>query len=171
MAETLAVPIPMELVLVPYMVAKPDRLWQAATVTFLGCLLSSLIGYGVGYALFESVGQWFIQSSGYEDSYAKFQDFFDRYGFWAITLIGLLPIPFQTAMIGAGSVGYPIWLFVLATLLSRGVRYFGLAALTAGYGDRVRALWRHNKPATIAAATGIVIIFTIAMRAVSSRIF
>jgi len=171
MAETIVVPIPMELVLVPYMVAKPERLWQAATVTFLGCLASSLIGYAVGLALYESVGQWFISALGYEQSYEKFQDFFNEYGFWAIVLIGLIPIPFQIAMIGAGSVAYPIHLFVLATLFSRGVRYYVLAALTAGYGDWVRAKWREERVKTSLAAIFLIATFSLGMRAIAARIF
>jgi len=171
MAETIVVPIPMELVLVPYMVAKPERLWQAATVTFLGCLASSLIGYAVGLALYESVGQWFISALGYGQSYEKFQDFFNEYGFWAIVLIGLVPIPFQIAMIGAGSVAYPVYLFVLATLLSRGVRYYALAALTAGYGDRVRTRWREDRVKTSLVAIFLIVTFSLGMRAIAARIF
>ena len=54
---------------------------------------------------------------GMEESYQAFQGFFNRYGFAAILAIGILPIPFQVAMITAGLSGYPILLFVLAALL------------------------------------------------------
>ncbi len=69
---------------------------------------------------------------GMEQSYQAFQGFFDQYGFAAILAIGILPIPFQVAMITAGLSGYPIALFALAALIARGLRYYGEDQPSAG---------------------------------------
>ena len=136
--ETIILPIPLELVLIPLMAVNRQRLWLLATVTTAGCLIASLIGYSIGLLLYQSVGTWFIEFMGMEQSYQSFQAFFDQYGFAAILAIGILPIPFQVAMITAGLSGYPIMLFVLATLIARGLRYFVLAWLVhrVGHGSR-----------------------------------
>ncbi|WP_457944752.1 YqaA family protein [Vreelandella alkaliphila] len=127
--ETIILPIPIELVLIPLMAINQQRIWAMATATTLGCLIASIVGYTVGMVLYQSIGTWFIEFMGMEQSYQSFQTFFEQYGFAAILAIGILPIPFQVAMITAGLSGYPIMLFVLAALLARGLRYFGLAWL------------------------------------------
>lgn len=146
--ETLIVPVPIELVLIPLMAAHRERIWALAAVTTAGCLLASLVGYAVGMMLFESLGRWFIETMDMESGYRAFQSFFDEYGFVAILTLGVLPIPFQIAMITAGLSGYPIALFVLAATLARGLRYFGLAWLVLRFGNRMGALWRRRALAT-----------------------
>ncbi|WP_235039593.1 YqaA family protein [Vreelandella profundi] len=142
--ETIILPIPIELVLIPLMAANKQRIWLLAAVTTAGCLIAAIVGYSVGMLLFQSLGTWFIEFMGMEQSYQAFQTFFDQYGFVAILAIGILPIPFQVAMITAGLSGYPILLFVLAALIARGLRYFGLAWLVHRFGHRVLALWKRH---------------------------
>lgn len=159
--ETIILPIPIELVLIPLMAVNKRRVWIIATVTTAGCLVASLVGYGVGMALFQSVGTWFIEFMGMQDSYQSFQSFFNQYGFIAILSIGILPIPFQVAMITAGLSGYPILLFVLAALLARGVRYFGLAWLVHRFGHRVEEMWKQH--ALMTSLVGGVVVLLIAL--------
>lgn len=159
--ETIILPIPIELVLIPLMAVNKRRVWIIATVTTIGCLVASLVGYGVGMALFQSVGTWFIEFMGMQDSYQSFQSFFNQYGFIAILSIGILPIPFQVAMITAGLSGYPILLFVLAALLARGVRYFGLAWLVHRFGHRVEEMWKRH--ALMTSLVGGVVVLVIAL--------
>jgi membrane protein YqaA with SNARE-associated domain len=103
--------------------------------------------------LYQSVGTWFIDTMGWQDAYQSFQGLFDRYGFLAILLVGLLPIPFQIAMLAAGLSGYPLHLFVLAAVIARGVRYYGLAWLVHRFGDAAQRLWeRHAFAAAFGAA-------------------
>ena len=54
--ETTILPIPIELVMVPYMLERPRQLWWVAAVTLVGCLVGALVGYAVGYFLFDSIG-------------------------------------------------------------------------------------------------------------------
>lgn len=157
--ETIILPIPIELVLIPLMAVNKQRIWIIATVTTVGCLVGSLVGYGVGMALFQSVGTWFIEVMGMQESYQSFQSFFNQYGFIAILSIGILPIPFQVAMITAGLSGYPILLFVLAALLARGLRYFGLAWLVHHFGHRVEEMWkRHALMTSLVAGVSVLVI-------------
>jgi len=156
--ETTVVPIPIEVVLIPFMLTNRDRLWLIAAVTLAGCLAGALVGYGVGYFLFESVGTWLIDTFGWQQSYQEFQGMFDRYGFWAVIAIGVTPIPFQVAMLVAGTAEYSILLFVLAAAIARGVRYFGLALLVHLFGERAMGLWeRHSTAVSIGILGGVVV--------------
>lgn len=168
--ETIIVPIPIEVVLIPLMALNRDRIWQIATVTTLGCLIAALVGYGVGMALYQSLGVWFIETMGMQSAYESFQTFFGQYGFVAILALGVIPVPFQIAMITAGVSGYPIYLFVLAALIARGIRYYGLAWLVLHFGTRAEDLWRRHALLTSLGAAGIVIGISFGMQALANRI-
>lgn len=144
--EAIIVPIPLELVLIPYMLKERQRVWAIAAAALAGCLVAALVGYFVGLALFESVGRWLLEVLQYTEQYQTFQDRFEQNGFWAIILVGVVPIPFQVAMLVAGSAGYSLPLFMLASAIARGIRYFGLALLVELVGDQALALWnRHSR--------------------------
>lgn len=158
--ETIIVPIPIEVVMIPYMLARRDLLWRIAAVTTFACLLAAAFGYGLGYFFYDSVGQSLIDLMGWQDDYAVFQDWFDAQGFWAILAIGVAPIPFQIAMLVAGVAGYPLVLFIIAAGIARGIRYFGLALLVRAFGGRALDLWqRHRLTASILllALVGVVV--------------
>lgn len=156
--ETIIVPIPIELVLIPFMVANRDRLWRTALVVTAGCLVASVVGYGVGYWLFETMGRWAIDTLGWQSGYEQFQGLFDRYGFWAIVMLGIVPVPFQTAMLAAGAAEYPLHLFVLAATVARGIRYFGLAGLVRAVGERAEALWERHRLLATGALVGVLLL-------------
>jgi|TARA_R110000850_G_scaffold122028_1_gene240003 membrane protein YqaA with SNARE-associated domain len=168
--ETIILPVPIELVLIPLMALNRHRIWRIATVTTAGCLAASLLGYGVGLVLYQSVGTWFIDTLGMQHAYLAYQGFFDRYGFVAILTLGILPIPFQVAMITAGLSGYPIALFVLAALIARGIRYFGLAWLVWKFGPRVETLWRRHALVTSLAAGVLVLGAALAMQTLAKAV-
>lgn len=154
--ETIIIPIPIELILVPMMAANRGRIWLIATITFAGCLLAAVVGYGVGMVLYESVGRWFLETMSYQGAYEQFRTFFDRQGFIAILIVGIVPIPFQIAMITAGLAGYPIYLFVLAAGIARGIRYYGLAWLVSRFGRRAERLWQRHAVLASLGAAGII---------------
>ena len=147
-AETLLVPIPIELILIPYMLANRARIWLVAAVVLSGNIAAALFGYALAYFAFSTFAPGLIEQMGWTESFAEFQSLFARHGFWAIVAIGVIPIPFQIAMLVAGAAEYPLLLFVAAALLARGVRYFGLGALVYYLGEATLGfVERHKKTA------------------------
>ncbi|WP_192036082.1 DedA family protein [Halomonas sp. YLGW01] len=145
--ETLLVPIPIEVILIPWMIAEPHRRFRIAGVALAGNLFAALIGYGLGSLAMAQWGETLIPLFGGEAAYQTFQARFLDNGFIAILAVGVIPIPFQTAMLVAGASDYPIPLFLLAALIGRGLRYFGLALLVALAGEAALGLWRrHARP-------------------------
>lgn len=155
-AETIIVPIPIELVLIPFMIANLHRLWLTATVVLAGCLAASIAGYGIGYLFFDTAGRWVIDYFGYQGAMQEFRLLFSQYGFWAVVAVGVIPIPFQVAMLAAGAAQYPVPLFVLAAVFARGIRYYGLALLVHLFGEQALALWEAHKTRTAIGATVII---------------
>lgn len=143
--ETTVLPIPIEVVLIPYMAAERRRAMTIAGIALAGCLLGAFAGYAVGYFLFETLGQRIIEWGGWQDSLEAFRRLFATQGFWAIIALGILPIPFQVAMLAAGAAGYPLVWFALAAAIARGLRYYGLAALVKRFGPAALGQWRRHK--------------------------
>lgn len=157
--ETIIVPIPIEVVLIPYMAANRSRIWLIATLVTAACIAASLVGYGVGYLFFQSIGTWFIETFDYRSAYESYRAFFSSHGFLAVLVVGVLPIPFQIAMIAAGLSAYPVHLFVLATLIARGLRYYGLSWLVYAFGENAKDLWhRHAVLVSLGAAVGVAVL-------------
>lgn len=155
--ESIVVPIPLEVVLVPYLLAHRERAWRTATVVTTGCLLGALTGYGVGFHLMEGLGASLVQALGWGEAMESFRSTLEEDGFWAILGIGIAPVPFQVAMLTAGAAGYPLPLFVLAAVIARGIRYYGLAALIVALGDRGRRFWEEHSAAILTIAGGLCI--------------
>lgn len=154
--ESTVLPVPLEILLIPYMAAERRRALTIAGIALAGCLLGSFAGYAVGYFLFETLGQRIIGWAGWEEPLETFRQLFAAQGFWAILALGILPIPFQVAMLAAGAASYPLVWFALATVIARGLRYYGLAALVKRFGPAALGQWRRHKlRATLVAAVAL----------------
>jgi membrane protein YqaA with SNARE-associated domain len=162
-AETIIVPIPIEVVLVPFMLARRHQIWRIATITTAGCLAAAVLGYGLGHFFFESAGRWLLDTLGYGAAFQSFQSTFNAHGFWAIVAIGIIPIPFQVAMLAAGIAGYPFLMFLLAATIARGIRYYGLACLVLTFGGRALDLWRSHSRTVGVAALALVMALLLAL--------
>ncbi|MDT8387807.1 MAG: VTT domain-containing protein [Thiogranum sp.] len=161
-AESTVVPIPLETLLIPAMQANRERLWLLAGAALGGCLLGALLGYAIGYALFDAIGEQLIALFGNPEQFQRALAKIRENGFLFVLSVGLIPIPFQIAMLAAGASHYSLSGYILATLLSRGIRYYGLAALVWKFGDRTQALIeRHKRTSIIVVIIVIILIWVI----------
>ncbi|MDP0491880.1 MAG: VTT domain-containing protein [Verrucomicrobiota bacterium JB023] len=148
-----------EFVMVPFLLARRKQIWLISTIVLVGCVLGALVGYGIGRFFFESAGQWLIDTFGLSGGMEKFRNLFDDYGFGALILVCITPIPFQAAMLAAGAASYSLPMFLLATLIGRGIRYYGLAAIVALMGEKAEEVWQKHT-FWITAGTVIVVVLT-----------
>ncbi|WP_017445090.1 YqaA family protein [Gayadomonas joobiniege] len=153
--ESLIVPIPLEAILVPLMQAKRDKLWLLALLATLGCILGALTGYFAGYFLFDSFGEQLISLFSDQQTFETIKQKMQNQGFWFVLMVGIIPIPFQIAMLAAGATQYSLAMFILATLIARSLRYFGLALvvyLAGNQAERLIAKYRWKAVFGLAAA-------------------
>jgi membrane protein YqaA with SNARE-associated domain len=97
-----------------------------------------LAGYLIGYALLETVGQWIIELYGLADRVAEYQAAYNRWGLWIILIKGLTPIPYKLVTIASGMAHFSLPVFIVASILTRGLRFFLVAALLRWYGAPIR---------------------------------
>lgn len=133
-AESSFFPIPPDVMLAPMALAKPAQAWRYALLTTLMSVLGGALGYLIGYFAFELVEPLFHQA-GYWQHYRQIEAWFDTWGFWIIFLAGFSPIPYKVFTISAGALGMAFVPFMLASLISRGARFFLVAALMVWGGE------------------------------------
>jgi len=139
-AESSVFPIPPDVMLIPMSLARPRRAFAFATLCTLTSVAGGLLGYAIGALLYDSVGQWLIHLYGYGNKVEVFREQYARWGTWIIILKGLTPIPYKVVTITAGFAGFSIGLFVICSIIARGMRFYLVAFLLNRYGDRARAI-------------------------------
>jgi membrane protein YqaA with SNARE-associated domain len=137
-AESSFFPLPPDILLIPMILARPRRAWLIAAVCTAASVLGGLVGYAIGYFLFDAVGRPVLEFYHAMDKYEALKAAFAHWGAWIIVLKGLTPIPFKLVTIASGVARFDLAAFVLASLVSRSLRFFLLAALLWWFGDPVR---------------------------------
>ena len=137
-AEASCFPIPPDALLIPMALARPDRAWRLALVCTIGSVAGGALGYFIGYAVFNQLARPLIELYGYGPRFAAFQALYAQYGLWIIVIKGLTPIPYKIVTIASGAAHFDFAVFMAASLVTRGARFFLVAALLRFFGTPVR---------------------------------
>jgi len=138
-AESSFFPIPPDVMLVPMILANRQKAFTIALVCTVCSVLGGLLGYAIGFYFFETIGAWVVKTYGLQAGLEKFRDEFTRYGTWVILIKGLTPIPYKLVTIASGAAHFDLFTFVWASIVTRGLRFFLVAALLWKYGEPIRA--------------------------------
>jgi membrane protein YqaA with SNARE-associated domain len=159
-AEASFFPIPPDVLLVPMALAKPRHAWRLALVCTIGSVVGGALGYLIGYALFNVVATPLLHAYHYDAAFQTFQQTFATYGVWIILIKGLTPIPYKIVTIAAGAAHFDFVSFMIASVVTRGARFFLVATLLHYFGDSVRVfIERRLTLVTTLVAAGIVLGF------------
>jgi len=137
-AEASCFPIPPDVLLIPMVLARPRKAWGLAAVCTAASVAGGALGYYIGYALFNQVARGLIEFYHYGPAFDAFQATFAKYGLWVILVKGLTPIPYKIVTIASGAAQFSFPMFMLASLVTRGARFFLLAALLRVFGEPIR---------------------------------
>ncbi|MCC2604740.1 YqaA family protein [Planctobacterium marinum] len=157
--ESILIPVPLEAILIPLMHNNREKINWLAACALLGCVIGAITGYLVGMLFYEQWAEQLYRLFGDQQSFNQVISAIEAQGFVYILAVGVTPIPFQVAMLGAGVAQYPFMLFLLATLLARGIRYFGLALLVYYFGPAAGKMFKRYKYPMAAAFTLVFIGF------------
>lgn len=146
-AESSFFPIPPDILLIPMVLADRARAWLIATVCTVASVLGGLLGYAIGFYLFDAVGEPVLELYGYVEQFREVKTFYDAWGFWFVMAAGLTPIPYKVFTITSGVLALNPMAFVLGSLLSRGARFFLECALLWYFGAPIRRFIENNLPA------------------------
>jgi len=136
--ESSVFPIPPDVMLVPLVLADRRRAFLYAGVCTVASVIGGWAGYAIGYAVFETVGRPIIAAYHLEAGFESFRQGFNQYGAWIIVIKGFLPIPYKIVTIAAGVAHLDLATFSIASLGTRGGRFFLVAALLWRFGEPIR---------------------------------
>ena len=137
-AESSVFPVPPDALLVPMVIARPARAWRLAAICTAASVCGGALGYLIGYALFDVLAAPLLRLYNYDAGFVRFQQTYREYGLWVILIKGLTPIPYKIVTIASGAAHFDFALFMLASLVTRGARFFLLAAILRQFGEPVR---------------------------------
>ena len=137
-AESSFFPIPPDALLIPMALGRPRMAWRFAAICTVASVAGGALGYAIGLTVFDQIARPILNLYGYGSAYAAFQAKFQEYGLWIVLIKGLPPIPYKIVTIAAGAAKFDFRLFMMASVLTRGARFFLVATLLHFFGDSVR---------------------------------
>ncbi|MEQ9662121.1 MAG: YqaA family protein [Parasphingopyxis sp.] len=139
-AESSFFPIPPDAMLLPMCLSRPERAFRYAFICTVASVLGALLGYAIGYFLFETIGQPILNFYGLGEDFAGFSEQFNAQGWIIVLLAGFTPLPFKVITIAAGATMMPLYILIGAAIISRAARFFLVAALLWKFGEPVKRL-------------------------------
>lgn len=137
-AESSFFPIPPDVMIVPMILARRDQAWLIAAVCTVSSVAGGALGYAIGYFLYDTLGQWLMNLYGMSDGITEFRAWYDKWGAAIILVKGLTPIPFKLVTIASGFAAFNFPLFLACALVTRGARFFLIAALLKRFGQPIQ---------------------------------
>jgi len=136
--ESSVFPIPPDILMIPMIIAAPRRAFVIAGVATVFSVLGGLFGYWIGAALFDAVGQPVLAFYGKDSYFDEFKATYNAWGAWAVLIAGVTPFPYKVVTILSGATGLNLTVFMAASVLARGFRFFLVAALLWKFGTPIR---------------------------------
>lgn len=131
-------PFPPDVMIVPMVIAKRHQAWLIAAVATAGSILGALLGYAIGYFLYDAVAAPIIEFYGYGEKFELVRGWYNEWGAWIVLIAGITPIPYKIFTIASGVTGLNLVVFVLASIIARGIRFFAEAGLLYWFGEPIR---------------------------------
>jgi membrane protein YqaA with SNARE-associated domain len=136
--ESSVFPIPPDLLMIPMIIARPSKAFQIAAIATVTSVLGGIFGYWIGAVLYDSVGLPVLEFYGKTDKFDEFAARYNEWGAWAVLAGGITPLPYKLFTILSGSTGLSLPVFIIASIVARGLRFFVVAALLWKFGAPIR---------------------------------
>lgn len=137
-AESSFFPIPPDILLIPMVIAQRARAFSYALLCTVTSVLGGALGYAIGALLFVQLAQPILGFYGYLDKFETFSANFNEYGAWIVFIAGVTPFPYKVITIASGATDLSLPVFMVASVLARGLRFFAVAGLLYLFGPPIR---------------------------------
>lgn len=137
-------PIPPDLFLIPLVLARRTEAFKIALYTTLFSVLGGMFGYAIGYFLYDSIGIPILNFYNAMSQFDSFKSYYNEYGAWIVFGAGVTPFPYKIITIASGVTHLDLFVFILASIVARGIRFFFIAWLLWKYGAPMKAYIEKN---------------------------
>jgi len=142
--ESSIFPVPPDVMIVPMVLADRAKAFRIALVCTIGSVLGALAGFAIGALLFEALGRPMIEFYGYGEAFQEFTTRYNEWGAWIVAGAALTPFPFKVITIASGATGLDLSVFIVASTLARGARFYLEAILLWRFGPPIRGFIEDN---------------------------
>jgi membrane protein YqaA with SNARE-associated domain len=163
-AESSFFPIPPDALLVPMAVARPERAWFFATICTVASVLGGCLGYLIGAEFFDQLAMPVLRFYHADSALGNFREWYARWGVAVILIKGLTPIPYKLVTIASGAAHFNFGVFVAASAVTRGARFFLEAGLLRRYGAGMSAFVRQRPVLVMCCGVAAVAVLVLAVR-------
>ncbi|MFI3278249.1 MAG: YqaA family protein [Rikenellaceae bacterium] len=144
-AESSFFPIPPDVLLIALCLGAPALSFRFATISTIGSICGAIAGYTIGYFLWQnSAGEYtalanfFFNHVFSVDAFTRVEALYNQYNFWIVFTAGFTPIPYKVITISAGLFNIDFVMFIIASIVSRGARFFLVGTLIWRYGAPIK---------------------------------
>lgn len=157
-------PIPPDVLLMAICFSAPRRWLAAAFWCTVASVLGGILGWYIGWGLWESVGRSIVHFYHGEAVMESVQGWYNTYGFWGVLIAAITPIPYKIFTIASGVFQFNLGLLILASILGRGFRFFLVAGLIRGFGPAIKPFLEKHFELSVIAVTAIGILGLFAIK-------
>ena len=143
-AESSFFPIPPDIMIIPMVLATPNKAWKIAGLATVASVFGGCLGYVIGVSFFDLLAKPMLEMYGYMAQFTKFQQYYTEYGSWIVFGAGITPFPYKIITIASGTVHLNFFVFTIASILARGLRFYLVAWLLYRFGAPMKQFIEKN---------------------------
>lgn len=147
-AESSFFPIPPDALLIALVLGAQKKAFKFAAICSVASVIGALFGYAIGHFLwwtpsneFTGVANFFFNNvpSFTPKAFYNIQKMYEQYDFWIVFTAGFTPIPYKIITISSGAFNINMIMFIIASVISRGARFFLVASLIWKFGPQIKS--------------------------------
>ena len=139
-AESSFFPIPPDILLIPMALASKANALFYALICTLFSVLGGILGYAIGYFFYNSVGIYIVDFYHLENSFNIFESYYKEFGILIVLGAGITPFPYKFITIASGVFGLNVFLFIVVSIIGRGLRFYLIAILLYFFGEKIKLI-------------------------------
>ncbi len=133
--ESIIFPLPTDPFLIPFIIAEKRFFYLAGIVTIFS-VLGGVFAYVIGsFAWFKIQPFFEVHYTDINLLISEFENNYNDLGILLILMGGFSPFPYKITCLASGILGINILLFILLSILSRGLRFLIVSFLIFKYGE------------------------------------
>ena len=145
-AESSFFPIPPDVLLIALCIGATTKSFRFGAICLAGSIIGAIIGYGIGYFLWQTpsgeytaLANFFFNHVFSVEAFEKVGALYDQYNFWIVFTAGFTPLPYKIFTITGGLFHINFVMFIVASIISRGLRFFLIGGLIWKFGAPIKS--------------------------------
>lgn len=143
-AESSFFPLPPDLLLIPMVLAAPNKAFRIALVCTLASVIGGYGGYAIGALFYDTVAEPVLSFYGYAEKFDHFRELYNMHGAWIVFGAGVTPFPYKVITIASGVTALDPIVFGVASVLARAFRFYLVATLLWKFGAPMKSFIEKN---------------------------